>query len=90
MQACPNSQLFEVVWLVQNGQTIENQTSYPTCTMANLYTKYEMTGETAGSNALLTRRKDMRMPVDSAGDDDLGLATTSELWVSEFYMYRVQ
>ena len=79
MQACPNSQLFEAVRLVQNGQTVENQTSYPTCAMANLYTKYDMTGESAGSNALLTRRKDMRTPVDSAQADDLGLISTSEL-----------
>ena len=43
MQACANSQLFEAVRLVQNGQTIENQTSYPTCAAANLYTKYYFT-----------------------------------------------
>ena len=44
MQACPVAQLFEGVRLVQNGQTIENQTSYGTCAMANLYTKHAPEG----------------------------------------------
>ena len=79
MQACPNSQLFEAVRLVQNGQTIENQSAYPTCAAANLYTKYSSEGDSSGSNALLTRRKDMRGLVDDDGSFGDGVVPLSEL-----------
>jgi len=79
MQACANSQLFEAVRLVQNGQTIENQSAYPTCAAANLYTKYSSEGDSSGSNALLTRRKDMRGLVDDDGTYGDGVVPLSEL-----------
>ena len=79
MQACANSQLFEAVRLVQNGQTIENQSAYPTCAAANLYTKYSSEGDSSGSNALLTRRKDMRGLVDDDGSFGDGVVPLSEL-----------
>jgi hypothetical protein len=79
MQACANSQLFEAVRLVQNGQTIENQSAYPTCAAANLYTKYSSEGDSSGSNALLTRRKDMRGLVDDDGTFGDGVVPLSEL-----------
>ena len=79
MQACANSQLFEAVRLVQNGQTIENQTSYPTCAAANLYTKYSSEGDSSGSNALLSRRKDMRGVIDDDGTRGDGIVPLSEL-----------
>eukprot|EP01046_Picozoa_sp_COSAG06_P081260 COSAG06_NODE_28437_length_574_cov_0.976842_1_plen_176_part_10 len=79
MQACANSQLFEAVRLVQNGQTIENQSAYPTCAAANLYTKYSSEGDSSGSNALLTRRKDMRGLVADDGTFGDGVVPLSEL-----------
>eukprot|EP01046_Picozoa_sp_COSAG06_P015448 COSAG06_NODE_991_length_11174_cov_3.912686_6_plen_486_part_00 len=79
MQACPNSQLFEACRLVQNGQTVENQSAYPTCAMANLYTKYSHEGDSSGSNALLTRRKDMRNLIDDDGTRGDGTVPLAEL-----------
>jgi hypothetical protein len=79
MQACPVAQLFEGVRLVQNGQTIENQTSYGTCAMANLYTKHAPDGDTSGSCSLTSRRKDLRPVIDKGVDNLDGFEVVSEL-----------
>ena len=87
MTACPNSCLFrDGVRVVQNGVTVYNQPHYYEEAMSNLYTKFDDSADSSGSNALTTRRKDMKAVGDAAieGTDDdkiayLGISTISEL-----------
>eukprot|EP01049_Picozoa_sp_SAG25_P000175 SAG25_NODE_5_length_29351_cov_43.404335_33_plen_129_part_00 len=60
-------------------RSLSNQTSYPTCAAANLYTKYSSEGDSSGSNALLSRRKDMRGVIGDDGTRGDGIVPLSEL-----------
>jgi hypothetical protein len=87
MTACPNSCLFrDGVRVVQNGVTVYNQPHYYEEAMANLYTKFDDSADSSGSNALTTRRKDMKAVGDAsvldgtlAGEAYAGISTLSEL-----------
>jgi hypothetical protein len=86
MTACPNSCLFrDGVRVVQNGVTVYNQPHYYEEAMANLYTKFDDSADSSGSNALTTRRKDMKAVGDAHIMNDLpigekyaGISTLSE------------
>ena len=52
--------------IVQNGVTVSNQPHYYEEAMASLYTKFDDAADTSGSNALTSRRKDMKSVGDAA------------------------
>jgi len=86
MTACPNSCLFrDGVRIVQNGVTVSNQPHYYEEAMASLYTKFDDAADTSGSNALTSRRKDMKSVGDAAvldgtlgGEQYAAISTLSE------------